>query len=93
MAFNSLLNNMELVKKIYVTYTKGNINREVTKEEFLYAAQQMSQLTPLEVDILFQLASCLQMGNGRIVYSDIEKIAPHRPSRFLSELLALQRTT
>lgn len=56
MAFNSLLNNMELVKRIYMTFTKGNLQLEMTKEEFLYAAQQMSQITPLEVDILFQLA-------------------------------------
>ncbi|KAH7950927.1 hypothetical protein HPB52_003135 [Rhipicephalus sanguineus] len=31
MAFNSLLNNMELVKKIYLNFTKGNSSLEVTK--------------------------------------------------------------
>ncbi|KAI1289505.1 Calcium-binding mitochondrial carrier protein Aralar1 [Halotydeus destructor] len=88
MAFNTLLNDMELVKKIYLTYTKGNIHREVTREEFLYAAQQMSQLTPLEVDILYQLAGCLELSSGRITYDDIEKIAPFRASRFLSKPIA-----
>ncbi|KAL3210654.1 hypothetical protein MRX96_036938, partial [Rhipicephalus microplus] len=64
MAFNSLLNNMELVKKIYLNFTKGNSSLEVTKEEFLYAAQQMSQVTPLEIDILFQLSGFLHQSTG-----------------------------
>ncbi|KAG8276353.1 hypothetical protein J6590_067668 [Homalodisca vitripennis] len=55
MAFNSLLNNMELVKRIYLNATNGQKDQELTKEEFLYSAQMMSQITPLEVDILFLL--------------------------------------
>jgi solute carrier family 25 aspartate/glutamate transporter 12/13 len=31
MAFNSLLNNMELIKRIYLNATNGNRNQEVTK--------------------------------------------------------------
>ncbi|XP_067140843.1 calcium-binding mitochondrial carrier protein Aralar1-like isoform X2 [Centruroides vittatus] len=88
MAFNYLLNNMELVKKIYLSFTKGNTNIEVTKEEFLYAAQQMSQITPLEVDILFQLAGFLHADTGRVTYEDLEVIAPYRPTKFLSRPLA-----
>ncbi|GBO05817.1 Calcium-binding mitochondrial carrier protein Aralar1, partial [Araneus ventricosus] len=64
MAFNTLLNNMELVKKVYLNFTKNNTALEVTKEEFLYAAQQMSQITPLEVDVLFQLAGFLHADTG-----------------------------
>jgi purine nucleoside phosphorylase len=30
-AFISLLNNMELIRKIFLTSTKGNMSREVTK--------------------------------------------------------------
>uniref|UniRef100_A0A4D5RA99 Calcium-binding mitochondrial carrier protein Aralar1 n=1 Tax=Scolopendra viridis TaxID=118503 RepID=A0A4D5RA99_SCOVI len=82
MAFSSLLNNMELVKKIYLSFTKGNQNQEVTKEEFLYAAQQMSQITPLETDILFQLVDLLHH-TGRIAYSDLEVIAPERTTKSL----------
>lgn len=58
-AFNSLLNNMELVKKIYLNATHGDRLREITKEEFLYSAQTMSQITPLEVDILFRISDVL----------------------------------
>lgn len=88
MAFNSLLNNMELVKKIYLHFTKGNTSLEVTKEEFLYAAQQMSQVTPLEIDILFQLSGFLHQSTGRVTYEDLERIAPYRPTRFLSRPIA-----
>jgi len=83
MAFNSLLNNMELIKRIYLNATNGNRSTEVTKgklflnifsnliydqfltvsEEFLQSAQMMSQITPLEVDILFLLMDlCHQTG-------------------------------
>ncbi|KAG8181041.1 hypothetical protein JTE90_024787 [Oedothorax gibbosus] len=88
MAFNTLLNNMELVKKVYLNFTKNNTALEVTKEEFLYAAQQMSQITPLEVDVLFQLAGFLHADTGRISYDDLEAIAPHRPTKFLSRPFA-----
>ena len=59
MAFNSLLNNMELIKRIYLNATNGNKLQEVTKDEFLFSAQMMSQITPLEVDILFHLCHLL----------------------------------
>ncbi|KAI8423984.1 hypothetical protein MSG28_002643 [Choristoneura fumiferana] len=55
MAFTSLLNNMELIKRVYLNATNGHRSQEVTKEEFLHSAQMMSQITPLEVDILFFL--------------------------------------
>lgn len=85
-AFNSLLNNMELVKKIYITFTKGNHDLEVTKEEFLNAAQQMSQITPLEVDILFQIAGYFHQ-TGRITYPDLERMAPERMTRSLTRTI------
>lgn len=88
MAFNSLLNNMELVKKIYLSHTKGNINREVSREEFLYAAQQMSEMTPLEIEVLYNLAAIVSGISGKINFADLEKIAPYRPTRFLSKPIA-----
>lgn len=58
-AFNSLLNNMELVKRIYLNVTNGHRSQEVSKEEFMHSAQAMSQMTPLEVEILFHLCDVL----------------------------------
>nr|XP_014352793.1 PREDICTED: calcium-binding mitochondrial carrier protein Aralar2 isoform X1 [Latimeria chalumnae] len=73
--FNSLLNNMELIRKIYSTLAGTRKDVEVTKEEFVLAAQKFGQVTPMEVDILFQLAD-LHEPRGRVALSDIERIAP-----------------
>lgn len=54
-AFISLLNNMELVKKIYMSATRRDTSKPVYKEELLYQSQEFSQITPLEIDILYQL--------------------------------------
>ncbi|XP_022645155.1 calcium-binding mitochondrial carrier protein Aralar1-like isoform X2 [Varroa jacobsoni] len=81
MAFCSLLNNMELVKKIYLHFTKGDTRTEMTREEFAATSAQMSHMTPLEIDILFNLCSFLSNSSGRITYSDLEKVAPYRPTR------------
>jgi solute carrier family 25 aspartate/glutamate transporter 12/13 len=58
-AFISLLSNIELIKKIYLNATNGSRTVEITKEEFLHSAQMMSQITPLEIDILFTLCDLL----------------------------------
>lgn len=87
MAFNSLLNNMELIKRIYLNATNGHRNQEVTKEEFLHSAQMMSQITPLEVDILFVLCHLLHQ-TSRIVYSDLQSIAPEQYFKHITNRLA-----
>lgn len=59
MAFNSLLNNMELIKRVYLNATGGHRSEPITKDELLLSAQIMSQITPLEIDILYQLTGVL----------------------------------
>ena len=59
MAFNTLLNNMELIKRVYLNATSGNRMEAITKDELLLSAQRMSQITPLEIDILYQLTGVL----------------------------------
>lgn len=86
-AFNSLLNNMELVKRIYLNVTNGHRTQEVSKEEFMHSAQAMSQMTPLEVDILFQLCDVLHQ-TGRIVYNDLYAIAPEQYFKQITNRLA-----
>ncbi|XP_068985225.1 calcium-binding mitochondrial carrier protein Aralar1 isoform X1 [Bombus flavifrons] len=99
MAFNSLLHNMELIKRIYLNATNGHRFEEVTKERFLYSAQMMSQITPLEVDILFQLCDLLhQTGSteddeadsrlGKIMYSDLVAITPEQYFKQITKRLA-----
>uniref|UniRef100_A0ABD2WES0 EF-hand domain-containing protein n=1 Tax=Trichogramma kaykai TaxID=54128 RepID=A0ABD2WES0_9HYME len=100
MAFNSLLNNMELIKRIYLNATNGHRHQEVTKEEFLHSAQMMSQITPLEVDILFHLCDLLHhtgvneetepayTGLGKIVYNDLVTITPEQYFKHITKRLA-----
>ncbi|CAH8580141.1 unnamed protein product [Heterobilharzia americana] len=70
MAFITLLSNMELVKKVYLSRTHGNAKVELTKEEMLNEAQHFSQITPMELNILFQLSSLLRQ-DGRVTYKDL----------------------
>ncbi|XP_026867877.1 calcium-binding mitochondrial carrier protein Aralar2 isoform X3 [Electrophorus electricus] len=88
--FNSLLNNMELVRKIYTTMASHHRDVEVTKEEFIIAAQRFGQVTPMEVDILFQLAD-LSEPRGRVGLVDIDKIAPLEEGALPYNLAAVQR--
>uniref|UniRef100_A0A674PAE7 Solute carrier family 25 member 12 n=1 Tax=Takifugu rubripes TaxID=31033 RepID=A0A674PAE7_TAKRU len=55
-AFNALLNNMELIRKIYSTVAGTHRDALVTKEEFVNTANKFGQITPMEIDILYQLA-------------------------------------
>ncbi|KAK0139873.1 Calcium-binding mitochondrial carrier protein Aralar2 [Merluccius polli] len=88
--FNSLLNNMELIRKIYSTLAGHRRDLEVTKEEFIVAAQRFGQVTPMEVDILFQLAD-LSEPRGRVGLLDIEKIAPLEEGALPYNLAEVQR--
>ncbi|KER32177.1 hypothetical protein T265_01787 [Opisthorchis viverrini] len=75
MGFISLLSNMELVKKIFRNRTHGHQNHELTKEELLTEAQNYAQVTPMEVDILFQLTSLLRP-DGRVSYKELVAVSP-----------------
>ncbi|KAI9530168.1 hypothetical protein NQZ68_004185 [Dissostichus eleginoides] len=74
-AFNALLNNMELIRKIYSTLAGTQRDTHVTKEEFVHAANKFGQITPMEIAILYQLAG-LHTHSGRLNHADIERIAP-----------------
>ncbi|KAF6020616.1 SLC25A12 [Bugula neritina] len=71
----SLLNNMELMKKIYLQVTEKNKEKTVAQGEFLRNAQNFTQVTPMEVRILYQLTGLMHK-DGRLVYSDLDAVAP-----------------
>uniref|UniRef100_A0AAY4ERX9 EF-hand domain-containing protein n=1 Tax=Denticeps clupeoides TaxID=299321 RepID=A0AAY4ERX9_9TELE len=89
-AFNSLLNNMELIRKIYSTLAGSRKDTEVTKEEFVHAANKFGQITPMEIDILYQLAG-LHSHSGRINLADIDRIAPLEEGALPYHLAEVQR--
>uniref|UniRef100_A0A674DIV6 Solute carrier family 25 member 13 n=1 Tax=Salmo trutta TaxID=8032 RepID=A0A674DIV6_SALTR len=88
--FNSLLNNMDVIRKIYTTLAGSSRVLEVTKEEFIIAAQRFGQVTPMEVDILFHLAD-LSESRGRVGLVDIDRIAPVEEGALPYNLVEVQR--
>uniref|UniRef100_A0A8C2I3R6 Solute carrier family 25 member 12 n=1 Tax=Cyprinus carpio TaxID=7962 RepID=A0A8C2I3R6_CYPCA len=89
-AFNSLLNHMELIRKIYSTLAGSRKDTLVTKEEFVHAANKFGQITPMEIDILFQLSG-LHSQTGRLNLADIERIAPLEEGVLPYNLAEVQR--
>lgn len=79
-AFLSLLQSMDLIKKVYLHATRGSRQVEVTKEEFLHAAKVLAQITPQEVEILFRLAD-LQHQTGKINYQDLQDLDPNQMAK------------
>ncbi|PAV61945.1 hypothetical protein WR25_19050 [Diploscapter pachys] len=80
-AFNSLLAKMELIKRVYVSQARGNLDLEMTKEDFLMVTQSYAQITPYEVEILFHLSELAHPGKKTLSIKDIELIDPERLKR------------
>ncbi|XP_025056287.1 calcium-binding mitochondrial carrier protein Aralar1 isoform X3 [Alligator sinensis] len=89
-AFNALLNNMDLVRKIYSIIAGTRKDTEITKEEFTQSAIKFGQVTPLEIDILYQLSD-LYSATGRLTLADIDRIAPLAEGALPYNIAELQR--
>ncbi|KAL3315586.1 Calcium-binding mitochondrial carrier protein Aralar1 [Cichlidogyrus casuarinus] len=91
LAFIALLNNLELFKQVYLTRTTGNRRVELTKEEFLSATKSLSQITPLQIDILFSLINFIRP-DGRVAYRDLQYLFPIRfqDDRYISQSHSIQ---
>ncbi|KRZ09074.1 putative calcium-binding mitochondrial carrier K02F3.2, partial [Trichinella zimbabwensis] len=91
-AFNGLLEKMELMKRIYLNVSKGNLQTAVTKEDFLHNAQPHAQVTPLEVDILFKLCKLAHADRCVVTFEDFEHIDPDHLKRvsYIKRLMNIQ---
>ncbi|KAL0963835.1 hypothetical protein UPYG_G00314220 [Umbra pygmaea] len=89
-AFNALLNNMELIRKVYSTLAGTYKDTLVTKEEFVSAANKFGQINPMEIDILYQLSG-LHAHSGKLNLADIERIAPLEEGALPFHLAEIQR--
>lgn len=89
-AFISLLNNIELIKKIYLQATSNRYDQEVTREELLQVSQTISQVTPLELEILFLIVDLLKQ-TGRITYADLQSIAPDQYMKKIQQRLGAHK--
>jgi solute carrier family 25 aspartate/glutamate transporter 12/13 len=72
---------MELIKRVYNSIARGNLELKVTKEEFLQAAQSYAQITPYEIEILFHIAELAHPGVRTLGLDDLERIDPDRLKR------------
>ncbi|KAK6018993.1 hypothetical protein OSTOST_15389 [Ostertagia ostertagi] len=72
---------MELIKRVYLSQARGNLDLEMTKEEFLQATQSYAQITPYEVEILFHLSELAHPGKKTLSLKDIILIDPERLKR------------
>jgi len=79
---------MELMKKIYLQATGNNRTTPITKEEFLHSAQMMSQVTPLEVDILYRIVDMTEARTGKVTYASLQNIAPEQYFKQMQRRLA-----
>uniref|UniRef100_A0A8C8MM30 EF-hand domain-containing protein n=1 Tax=Oncorhynchus tshawytscha TaxID=74940 RepID=A0A8C8MM30_ONCTS len=89
-AFNALLNNMELIRKIYSTLAGTRKDTQVTQEEFAHAANKFGQVSPMEIEILYQLSG-LHSHFGCLNFADIERIAPLEEGALPYHLAELQK--
>uniref|UniRef100_A0A8D3ASK4 Solute carrier family 25 member 13 n=1 Tax=Scophthalmus maximus TaxID=52904 RepID=A0A8D3ASK4_SCOMX len=85
-SFNSLLNNMELIRKISSTLAGGSHQRGVN-----CGSSEVWQVTPMEVDILFQLADQSEPPRGRVGLVDIEEITPLKEGTLPYNFAEVQR--
>ncbi|NXW02077.1 CMC1 protein, partial [Fregetta grallaria] len=76
--------------KIYSNIAGTRRDVEVTKEEFTHSAIRFGQVTPLEIDILYQLADLYSV-TGRLTLADIERIAPLAEGALPYNLAELQK--
>lgn len=74
-ALNGLLLNIQLMKNVYLEASKGAEDKEVSKDDFINSGQFLTQVTPLEVDLLFHLSLHLNKSET-LILSDFSVIAP-----------------
>ncbi|XP_065184618.1 electrogenic aspartate/glutamate antiporter SLC25A12, mitochondrial-like isoform X1 [Sycon ciliatum] len=82
-AFNGMLDKLPLLEHIFSLACRDSSAKEVTKEELLASSRQFSQVTPLEIDILFELCN-LNEQTGRVHRDDLRKLMPRLPPSRLS---------
>ena len=80
-ALEKLLANIETYKDVFDEISAchksaGDYHETVAKDEFLRMALQRPDITPLEVELLYQLVA-FNHGDGSIAKSDFDKLVPH----------------
>jgi len=76
LAFNEMLDNLPSIQQLFRSVTEGDKFKSVTKEEVLRQAARNRQVTPLQVEVLFQLCGLGNPGVGKISLADVNQLTP-----------------
>jgi len=76
LAFYDMLENMEIFSHMFKQATDNHKFVELTKEEMLQASQRHAQVTPLQIEILFDLCTVSVAGKGKVSLVDTFKLIP-----------------
>ncbi|XP_065053553.1 electrogenic aspartate/glutamate antiporter SLC25A13, mitochondrial-like isoform X1 [Rhopilema esculentum] len=76
LGFNELLDNLPSIQQLFKQLTQDDKFKSVTKEEVLRQAQRNRQVTPLQIEILFQLCGLANPGVGKISLADVNQLVP-----------------
>lgn len=87
LAFNEMLDNLPVIQQIFKKLTQDAKFKSVTKEEVLRYAVKDKQITPLQVEILFQVCGLGNPGSGNISLADVNQLIPkHNPMTVFSKI-------
>lgn len=78
MAFYDMLQNLSVIQLMFKDATANNKFTELTKEELLRASLKFPTVSPLQIDILFDICTASKPGKGKIASLDIQTLAPKR---------------
>lgn len=78
MAFYDLLTNLGIITRIFKDAADSNKFTELTKEEILQASLKYPQVTPIQIEILFDICTVPYPGKGKVSLVDTFKLTPKR---------------
>ncbi|XP_065665065.1 electrogenic aspartate/glutamate antiporter SLC25A13, mitochondrial isoform X2 [Hydra vulgaris] len=75
-AFYDLLNNFDLVEKILQNVDDNSKYKEISKEQLLLASQRYPQISPLQIDILFDILNASHPDKSTVSRIESKKLLP-----------------
>ena len=77
-AFNQLLGNLDLLEHIVTSAVASDQTKPVTQDQIMRQAERFSQITPLQINLMFQLCN-LERGAGTMTLQDFHRLMTSSP--------------
>eukprot|EP00794_Sanderia_malayensis_P003007 gene3007-3465_t len=92
LAFNDMLDNLPSIQQMFKYITQDGKFKNITKEELLRQAARNRQVTPLQVEILFQICGLGNPGTGKISLADVNDLIPKKdPMTIFSKIHEIKK--